>query len=151
MNNIHEEYMHLAIDEAKIAQENGDWPFGAVIVRKNSVVGKGFVKDKSGGDVTEHAEIVAIRNACRNLQSNDMSDATIYCTNEPCLMCASTIFQAKIKRIVIGASRDDLPHLLRTRKFRIEDIASDAGYDIEIIRGILKNEVLGLFEGVINK
>ena len=63
-------------------------------------------------------------------------------------MCAAAIFQAKIARIVIGVARSDLPPLMRDRKFRIEHLAEDSGYNIEIVRGVLKEKVLGLFAGI---
>ncbi|EKD94286.1 MAG: hypothetical protein ACD_26C00136G0004 [uncultured bacterium] len=124
-NGIHERFMALAIEEAIEAKVNGDWPFGAIIVKNGIVIGKGHVKDKSGGDLTDHAELMAVRDACKYLNSNNLQGCEIYCTNEPCLMCAAGIFQANIDKVFMGASRDDLPHLLRSRKLRIEDIAED--------------------------
>lgn len=55
-NKLHEKFMALAIEEAKVAKANGDWPFGAIVVKDGIVIGKGHVKDKTGGDVTDHAE-----------------------------------------------------------------------------------------------
>lgn len=148
MSDNHQSYMLQAIEQAKIAKQNGDWPFGAVVVRNDQVVGRGAVKDKTTGNVTDHAEIVAIRDACFNLHTNDLSDCTIYCTNEPCLMCASTIFQAKISNIYIGVSRQDLNHLLRPRKLKIDDLANDSGLDIHITKGLLKETILELFKNI---
>ena len=138
---IHEDYMQLAFEEARKAKDRGDWPFGAVIVKDGIVVGKGYVKDKSGGDVTDHAELVAVRDTCRNLKTNDLQGCTIYCSNEPCIMCAAGIFQSNIGRVFIGVSGEDLPKLLRPRKLRIEDIAKDSGHKIEITRGLLKEKI----------
>ena len=147
-NSIYEKFMSLAIDEAKKAKTHGDWPFGAVVVKEEIVVGKGYAQDKSGGDVTNHAELVAIQDACRNLQSNNLQDCAIYCTNEPCLMCASGIFQANIGQVIIGVSRDDLSQLLRPRKLRIEDLAADAGHKIKIVKGILRDKIMNLFSDI---
>lgn len=144
----HEKLMSLAIDEAKHAKTLGDWPFGCVIVKNNLVVGLGRVTEKTGGDITDHAEMRAIKDACKNLDSNDLSNCTIYCTNEPCLMCASAIFQSGIADIIISLSRDELPHLLRTRRIRIDDLAGDLNFQVNIIRGIKKTEMLSLFEDV---
>jgi tRNA(adenine34) deaminase len=140
--------MKLAIEQAKMAKLAGDWPFGAVVVLDGKVVGSGYAKDKATGDVTDHAELVAIRVACKELGTKNLDQCTIYCSNEPCLMCASGIFQANISHIVIGASRDDLNGLLRPRKIRIEDLAEDTGQHIEITRSVLKDEVLGLFHDI---
>ena len=78
----------------------------------------------------------ALNDACKALGTTDLSDCVIYCSNEPCLMCAAAIFQAKIPQIVIGAARSDLPAFLRDRKFRIEHLAENWGYGPEIIRGV---------------
>jgi hypothetical protein len=63
-------------------------------------------------------------------------------------MCAAGIFQAGIGIVFIGVSRNDLPHLLRPRKLRIEDLAKDSGYKINITRGILKEKILPLFDDI---
>lgn len=144
----HEQFMHLAIEQAKQAKKLGDWPFGAVVVYQGRVVGEGKAEDKTTGDVTDHAEFGAIRKACRQLATNNLQHCTIYCTNEPCLMCAAGIFQANIPQVVIGASRDDLFGLLRSRKIRIEHLVEDSGHQIEIIRGVLKDEILKLFNDI---
>jgi tRNA(Arg) A34 adenosine deaminase TadA len=147
-NESHEFYMLEAIKQAKIAKSQGDWPFGAVIVRDGKIIGQGHVKERLGGDVTDHAEMVAIRDACFNIKSNNLGGSTIYCTNEPCLMCASGIFQANIDKVVIGLKRDDLPQLLRSRKLRIDNLVEDNSFSVEIIKGILKDQILELFQGI---
>lgn len=149
MQSTHDErFMTRAIQEAKIAKSQGDLPFGSVIVWNGTVVGKGRAADKTTGDVTDHAELMAIREACRKLGNNNLSECTIYSTNEPCLMCSAGIFQANIPRVVIGASRDELLHILRPRNIRIEHLAEDSGYSIHIVRGILKDQVMELFQGI---
>ncbi|HBO10564.1 MAG: tRNA-adenosine deaminase [Microgenomates group bacterium GW2011_GWC1_46_16] len=148
MMNQHDKFMLLAYQEAGKAKQRGDWPFGAVVVKEGRVVGAGYTTDKSGGDVTEHAELVALREACKNLHTNDLHDCTFYSSNEPCAMCAAGIFQAGIGNVYIGVSRDDLPHLLRPRKLHIEDLAQDSGHEIKIHRGILKDQILSLFDDI---
>lgn len=128
---VKEELMRAAIEEAKKAKDAGDLPFGAVIVRNNKIVGRGRVTNNSTGDVTDHAELLALRDACKNLKTNDLHDCVIYCTNEPCMMCAGGIFQANISNVIIGLSRDDLPKLLRPRKLRIDDLAKDSKHEIK--------------------
>lgn len=151
MDNTNEKYMLLALKEAKKAKARGDWPFGAVVVKDGKVIGKGHVTDKSDGDVTDHAELIALRDACRNLKTNNLEGCIIYSSNEPCMMCAAGIFQANIGEVYIGVSRDDLPHLLRSRKLRIEDLAQDSGHDIKIQRGLLKDHILPLFDDIKKK
>lgn len=143
--------MTNALEEAKTAKVGGDLPFGAVVVRGEQIVSKGHAQNNTIGDVTDHAEMLAVRLACKTLRKNDLSDCVIYCTNEPCIMCAAAIFQAGISKVVIGASRSDLPNLLRPRKMMIDDLAGDSSHKVEIIRGVLKDEVVALFDGVVRK
>jgi len=147
MNANHDQFMLAAIEEAKIAVAAGDLPFGAVVVHEGKIVGRGRAADNTTGDVTDHAELMAVKEACRTLHTNKLTECTIYCTNEPCIMCAATIFQAKIPNVFIGASRDDLS-FLRPRKFRIDDLAADSSFSISIERGLLKEQVLALFVSV---
>jgi tRNA(adenine34) deaminase len=146
-----ENFMRVAIEEAKIAKMAGDLPFGAIVVCSGKIVGKGHAENNTTGDVTCHAELLSVREACRFLGRNDLKDCVIYCTNEPCIMCAAGIFQANIAKVVIGLSRKDLPNLLRIRKCNIEHLAEDSSYKIEIIRDILKEEVAPLFSDVQRK
>jgi len=140
--------MNLAFEEAIKAKERGDWPFGAIIVKDGIVVGKGHVMDKSGGNVTDHAELVALRDACQSLKTNSLEGCSIYCSNEPCMMCTAGILQAGIGDVFIGVSRNDLPHLLRPRRLHIEDLAQDSNHRIAIQRGLLKNKILSLFDDI---
>jgi tRNA(Arg) A34 adenosine deaminase TadA len=142
------EYMELAIEQAHQAKQAGELPIGAVITHKGKVVARNRCREAAEKTVLAHAELHALNDACKALGRTDLSDCVIYCSNEPCLMCSAAIFQAKIPRVVIGAARSDLPHLLRERKFRIEHLAEDSGYNLEIVRGVLKEKVLGLFAGV---
>lgn len=139
--------MALALNQAKIAKERGDRPFGAVIVCGNAVIAKGGCKDGTTGDVTDHAEIIALKKACKKLKRNNLSNCTIYCTNEPCPMCAAALFQAKIPHIVVGLTREDLPGYLRQRNIRMKNLADDSGYKIVIETGVLKEKILELFLG----
>ena len=143
-----EGFMRLAIAEARQAKKEGDLPFGAVVVCNDEVVGKGRAQDNITQDVSAHAELHAVQEACKKLGTKKLVDCAIYCTNEPCMMCAAAIFQADIPKVMIGTSREDIPHILRSRKLRIDHLAEDSGHKIEIIRDILKDEVLELFKDV---
>jgi tRNA(adenine34) deaminase len=143
-----EQYMELAIEQGKEAKADGEWPFGAVIVQDGEVVAKNRRREAKLKTVLGHAELLAVDDACKALGRTNLSDCTIYTTNEPCLMCAAAIFQAKIPRIVIGASRADIRHLVRERNFHIENLAEDSGYKPEMVRGVLRDEVLALFADV---
>lgn len=140
--------MQFAIEQARLAKDSGEWPFGAVILFDGSIVAQNHCAETNEKNILAHAELRTLHDACQALGRKNLNDCIIYCSNEPCLMCAAAIFQAKIPRVVIGASRSDLPHLLRDRKLRIEDVAQDSGYDIEIIRGVCREDVLELFENI---
>jgi tRNA(adenine34) deaminase len=140
--------MRLALNQAKLAKKNGDFPFGAIVVCEDKVVGKGKCENITGFDVTAHAEINALRKACKKLRKNKLDDCTIYCTNEPCPMCAAAIFQAKIPCVVVGLTRNDLPNFLRSRKILMKDLAEDSGYTISIETGVMKKEILELFKNL---
>lgn len=140
-----EVHMQTALEEARAAKADGELPFGAVVVCKGEIVGRGRCREAHAKTVLAHAELEALHTACDILETTDLSDCTIYCTNEPCPMCAAAIFQAKIPHVIIGASRSDIPSL-RPRTIDIQALADDSGYPITITRGIAKEKVLSLFE-----
>lgn len=141
------DFMDEALALAREAAADGELPFGAVIVCDGEVIAAGRCREAHEGTVLAHAELEAVDAACRNLGRNRLSDCALYCTNEPCVMCAAAIFQAKIPRVVIGASRSDIG-FLRQRKVDIEMLAQDSGYVIEIICGVKKQEVVELFKNL---
>jgi guanine deaminase len=106
-NHSDEEFMGLAIAKAKEGIVDGQTPFGACIVRQGEVVACSHNEVWHTTDITAHAEIVAIRSACRQLKSIDLSECTIYSTCEPCPMCFAACHWAKLERIVFGASVKD--------------------------------------------
>lgn len=101
---IDEKYMKAALLEAKKAYSKDEVPVGAVIVKNDKIIARGHNLRESKNDPTMHAEIVAIRKACKKANSWRLEDATIYVTVEPCSMCAGTILWTRIKRVVYGAS-----------------------------------------------
>lgn len=94
-------YMAIALEEASKGLKNGSGgPFGAVIVKDDTIIGKGHNCVLESNDPTAHAEIVAIRDACKTIKSFDLSGAFLYTTCYPCPMCAGAILWARIERIV---------------------------------------------------
>lgn len=98
-----DEFMTLAIEEARIALTHGDVPIGAVIVRNGEVIGRGHNRREIDNDPTAHAEMIAIRQASQMLGEWRLDNVTLYCTLEPCCMCAGAIVLARIPRVVYGA------------------------------------------------
>ncbi|OQX69818.1 MAG: tRNA-specific adenosine deaminase [Sorangiineae bacterium NIC37A_2] len=103
MSELDEEYMRLALEEARAAALVGDVPVGAVIVAEDGTeLGRGRNLRELEGDPTAHAEIVALRAASRAL-GHWRVEGTLYVTLEPCLMCAGALVNARIQRVVFGA------------------------------------------------
>src|SRR5215475_14700006 len=82
-------------------------PFGAVIVKGNKIVGRGWNQVTSTNDPTAHAEIVAIRDACRRLKKFELSDCDLFTSCEPCPMCLSAIYWARLRHVYFGNTRKD--------------------------------------------
>ncbi|HEO64204.1 MAG TPA: nucleoside deaminase, partial [Candidatus Omnitrophica bacterium] len=102
--NDHDDFMRLAVSKAEHGIKAGQTPFGACIVKNGKVIVCQHNAVWQNTDITAHAEIAAIREACRKLNSIDLSGCTIYSTTEPCPMCFTAIHWAKISRIVYGTS-----------------------------------------------
>lgn len=103
-----EEFMRRAIRLADQGMAAGDGgPFGAVIVRAGEVIGSGWNRVLATNDPTAHAEIVAIRDACRRSEQYWLEGATLYVNCEPCPMCLAAIHWARIERLVFAATRTD--------------------------------------------
>lgn len=101
-NKSDKELMQIAIKEAKIAEENGDVPIGAVIVYENQIIGKAYNQREQLQDPTAHAEIIALTQAAAFLESWRLLGCTMYVTLEPCTMCAGALVLARIDRLVYG-------------------------------------------------
>lgn len=101
-------FIARAIELAKAGMERGDGgPFGAVIVKDGEIIGEGNNQVTSSNDPTAHAEIVAIRNACKAMGSFQLTDCTLYTSCEPCPMCLGAIYWARPERVVFACSRKD--------------------------------------------
>ena len=97
-------YMDEALVLARQAAAEGEVPVGCVIVRGDEIVGRGRNRRETGKSALAHAEIEAIEEACRNLGGWRLWECTLYVTLEPCAMCAGAILNARIPRVVYGAS-----------------------------------------------
>lgn len=98
-------WMLLALEEADLAAQGGDVPVGSVIVSADGAeLGRGHNRREELGDPTAHAEIEALRGACRRLGHWRLNGAIVYCTLEPCPMCAGALVNARVARLVYAAS-----------------------------------------------
>ena len=100
---IHQKYMREALKEAERAMGMGEVPVGAVVICGGEIVGRGGNRTLAEGDPTLHAEVVALRDACRNLGVPRLSGCALYVTLEPCPMCAGAIVLARFDRLFFGA------------------------------------------------
>jgi tRNA(adenine34) deaminase len=96
--------MEVALDEARRAASAGEVPVGAVVFRDGAVVAQAHNETVARRDPTAHAELLALQQALRGLQTDRLTDCTLYVTLEPCAQCAGAIVLAKVARLVFGAS-----------------------------------------------
>lgn len=111
-------YLRQAVEIAKQNIEKGGGPFGAIIVKDNEVVAQCGNSVTNDNDPTAHAEVNCIRSTCKKLNTFDLSGCVIYSSCEPCPMCLSAIYWARLDRLVYAATRQD---------------AAEAGFDDEFI------------------
>ncbi len=97
-------WMRIALREAAVALENDDVPIGAIAVHGGEIIGRGYNRREADGDPTAHAEMIAIREAASTLGSWRLDDVTLYCTLEPCAMCAGAMVLARLPRLVYAAA-----------------------------------------------
>ena len=130
-------YMSLALDEARAAGAEGEAPVGAVVVCEGAVVARARNARESAADPTAHAELIAIREAAERLGRWRLSDCTLYVTLEPCPMCAGALVNARIDRVVFGAS-DPKAGAVGT----LMDLSSDErlNHRFAVTRGVLDGE-----------
>jgi len=120
------EFLKAVIDEARDGVEkNHGGPFGAVIVKDNKIIARAHNQVILNNDPTDHAEMVAIRMAARKLGRFDLSDCELYTSCEPCPMCFSAIYWARIKKVYYGCTRED---------------AARIGFDDNYIYDVIKGE-----------
>jgi tRNA(adenine34) deaminase len=101
---MEDKFMREALEEAKKAFDKGDVPVGAVIVRGNEIIARAYNRREETKDVTDHAEIIAIRAACKHLNDWRLNGCIMYVTLEPCSMCLGAIKQSRIDKVIYGTS-----------------------------------------------
>jgi tRNA(adenine34) deaminase len=134
---VDEPFMDLALGEARKAQSAGEVPVGAVIVSDGVVIARAFNRPIGLHDPTAHAEIAAIREACAKQTNYRLSNATMYCTVEPCMMCAGAMIHARLTRLVFGTSDPKAGSA-----GSIYNVLTDPrlNHRVEVVSGILEEE-----------
>ncbi len=130
-------FMKKAYDEALKAKKMGEVPVGAVIVKDNRIVGRGFNLKEETSDSTNHAEMMAIKQASRNLGTWRLTGCTMFVTLEPCPMCAGAIVNSRISKVIIGTE----DHRMGACGSAV-NLLQNSGFNhrTEIERGIMKDE-----------
>lgn len=130
-------YMKLAIDQALIAEENGDVPIGTVIVYQNQVIGRAYNQREQLQDPTAHAEIIALTQAAAFLESWRLHDCTMYVTLEPCPMCAGALVLSRMNRLVYGCD-DPKTGAVKSLYNIVQD--ERLNHRLEVTNGVLAEE-----------
>ncbi len=104
-------------------RDNHGGPFGAVVVRRGKIVGRGWNRVTSANDPTAHAEVEAIRAACRRLKTFQLDDCELYTSCEPCPMCLSAIYWARLKAVYYGNTRKDAAKIEFDDDFLYDEVA----------------------------
>lgn len=139
-----EKFMKEAIKQAKKAEAIGDVPIGCVIVHDGKIIARGYNKRNKDKTVLAHAELLAMKKACKKLGDWRLEDCTMYITLEPCQMCAGAIVQARIDKIVIGSMNPkagcagSVLNLLEMDGFN---------HKVEVERGVLEEECSTMLSG----
>jgi tRNA(Arg) A34 adenosine deaminase TadA len=100
------EFLQLAIEKAKESVSQGGFPAGAIVVKDGKIVGEGISIGNKLNDPTTHGEMAAIRNACKNLKTTDLSGVILYSSLEPCFMCLGAAMWSSISKIVYACSKE---------------------------------------------
>jgi tRNA(adenine34) deaminase len=129
--------MRLALEEARAAAADGDVPVGALVVRGDRVIGRGRNRREVDHDPTAHAEIVALREAARADGLWRVLDCTLYCTLEPCAMCAGALVNARVPRVVYAC---DDPKAGAVRTFYGIGVDGKLNHSFDLVTGILADE-----------
>lgn len=149
MNDGHEGYMRQAIEQARMGLQQGEQPFGAVVVRGEEVIAKTCSQKVNSFDTTAHAETLAVGQATRALKQRDLSDCVFYSVCEPCPMCMGAIINAGVATLVLGARISALlPSLGKAAfasNYTVENLIEMTGAQTRLVTGVLEEECASLY------
>ena len=136
-------YMKEALKEADKAFKKGETPIGAIVVKDGNIIGRGHNLTETLNDSTAHAEIVAIREAARNLGGWRLIDCELYVTMEPCIMCSGAIVNSRIKKLIIGTKHIKNEYTEKQQKFKTDYYERN---NINVLFGVLKEECSNILQ-----
>ena len=135
----------IRISVAKMRANCGG-PFGAVVVRKGKIVGRGWNQVTSTNDPTAHAEVTAIRAACRRLKTFQLADCELYTSCEPCPMCLAAIYWARFKKVYYGNTRKDAARIDFDDDLIYREVATPIAKRKIPMKQLLRTEALPAFK-----
>ena len=139
-------FMKRAIELSKESINSGGGPFGSVIVRNDKIISEGINRVTVNNDPTAHGEIVAIRNACKELKTFNLSNCSLYSSCEPCPMCMSAIYWSRIGKVYYANTRDDAKKIEFDDSFIYSEISKKNKDRSILMEQILRDEALEAFE-----
>jgi len=148
LNNLDEHFMHAAIEAAKVAEENGDVPIGAVIVHNNRIIGKAYNQREQLQDPTAHAEIIALTQAAAAIGSWRLEGCRMYVTLEPCPMCAGALVLSRMDRLIFGCN-DPKTGACKSLYNIVQD--ERLNHRLEVTSGVLREECSRLLQDFFQK
>ena len=131
-------------------RENCGGPFGAVVVRNGKIIGRGWNQVTSTNDPTAHAEVIAIRAACKKLKTFQLADCELYTSCEPCPMCLSAIYWARFKKIYYANTRKDAARI-EFDDLMYREVARPISKRLIPMKQLLRSEAIKAFEEWGNK
>ncbi len=134
----------IRISIAKMRGNHGG-PFGAVVVRRGKIIGRGWNRVTSQNDPTAHAEIEAIREACRRLRTFQLTDCELYTSCEPCPMCLAAIYWARLKRVFYGNTRQDAAKIQFDDDLIYREVARPVSRRRIVMKQLLRKEAFKAF------
>jgi guanine deaminase len=139
-------FMRAALQLAEKGMKmNAGGPFGAVVVKDNEIIGEGFNRVTSENDPTAHAEIIAIREACKKLGTFQLGDCEIYTSCEPCPMCLGAIYWTRPKKVFFACTREDAALANFDDQFIYDELKVDISERKVDFENIIRDEGLYLF------
>jgi len=139
-------FMTRAIELAKVGVEmNLGGPFGCVVVKDDIIIGEGNNRVTSTNDPTAHAEIVAIREACKSLDAFQLDGCTVYTSCEPCPMCLGAIYWARPERVFYACTREDAANIGFDDDFIYEELEKANDQREMVLMNLMRDEALEVF------
>ena len=146
MHNLSKNFMLRAIKLSMISLKEDGGPFGCVIVKNNEIISEGFNEVTNKNDPTAHAEIVAIRNACKKLNTFNLKGTQMFTSCEPCPMCLSAIYWSHIDKIYYGNNRKDAAKIGFDDSYIYDELSLDLNKRKIPLEQINEKEAIKAFE-----